>query len=242
MEKHDLPPYVSANEPNPERRALVHGLLTNIPARRKLVEIAKGYVKEILGKTDTVTYAGFTLEEAKAATEAFEKYVSEHRDEIEALRLIYNQESGKLTRPVIDDLAKRIEESIPGFAVGRLWSDYAVLQPDRVKPVGNVEAVTNLIQLVRFAYKQCDTLYSLTSTQASRFELWCGQTQREIPEDEKELFRRIASYIAQNGGCDFDRLRAVIPEVGLGLRRYYSTKEAANQALSTLNDFILKAA
>ncbi len=242
LEKHDLPPYVSANEPNPERRALVHGLLTNIPARRKLVEIAKGYVKEILGKTDTVTYAGFTLEEAKAATEAFEKYVSEHRDEIEALRLIYNQESGKLTRPVIDDLAKRIEESIPGFAVGRLWSDYAVLEPDRVKPVGNVEAVTNLIQLVRFAYKQCDTLYSLTSTQASRFELWCGQTQREIPEDEKELFRRIASYIAQNGGCDFDRLRAVIPEVGLGLRRYYSTKEAANQALSTLNDFILKAA
>lgn len=95
---------------------------------------------------------------------------------------------------------------------------------------------------MRFAYKQCDTLYSLTSTQASRFELWCGQTQREIPEDEKELFRRIASYIAQNGGCDFDRLRAVIPEVGLGLRRYYSTKEAANQALSTLNDFILKAA
>lgn len=242
LSKETLPPFASANDENAERKALVHDLLVNIPGRKKLVEIARGYVKEILGKTDTVTYAGFSAEEAKAATNAFETYVNAHRDEIEALRLIYNRESGKLSRAVIDDLARRLAAAIPTFAVARLWNDYAVLNPDKVKPLTRAEAVTNLIQLVRFAYRMVDLLYPLTATAAQRFELWCGQAQRPLSEEQKELFRTVATYIAQNGGCDFDRLRAVVPELVLELRKFYSAKDAANQALFSLNEFILKAA
>lgn len=189
-----------------------------------------------------MTYAGFSAEEAKAATNAFETYVNAHRDDIEALRLIYNRESGKLSRAVIDELARRLAAAIPTFAVARLWNDYAVLNPDKVKPLTRAEAVTNLIQLVRFAYRMVDSLYPLTATAAQRFELWCGQAQRPLSEEQKELFRTIATYVAQNGGCDFDRLRAVVPELVLELRKFYSAKDAANQALFSLNEFILKAA
>lgn len=108
LDKGNLPPFVSASHENRERMAVVRDLLTNIPARKKLVEIAKGYVKEILGKTDSVVFAGFSMENAKASTTAFEEYVRAHRDDIEALRLIYNQESGKITRATIDDLAKHL--------------------------------------------------------------------------------------------------------------------------------------
>ncbi len=243
LEAKSLPPFNSADEDNSVRMSLVGDLLGNIDARKKIVEIAKGYVKEIVGMTDKIINVGFSYEEAKTSTELFETYVNEHRDEIEALRLIYNQESGKLTRPIIDDLAKHLQSHIPGFNVGRLWGDYALLNPKKVKPLNKeLMAATNLIQLVRFAYKKIESLYSLKSLVAQRFELWCGQAQREISSEQKEVFRKIAHYIAQNGGCDFDSLLAAVPEMIRGLRPYFSSKQAANDALYSLNEFILKVA
>lgn len=246
MEKLDsgsLPPFISVNEPNTERKCLIHDLLANVPARKKLIEIAKGYVKEILDRDDSVLYAGFSTEEAQVSTQAFERYVKEHKDEIEALRLIYNNKSGLLTRALIDDLAKRLRNDLPGFNCARLWNDYALLKPSKVKPLGeDIKAITNLIQLVRFAYNTIDSLYSLTSIAAQRFELWCGQAQRSITPEQKEVFRKIASFVAQNGSCDYDTLKSVIPEYIHGMNRFFSSKNAANAALYSLNEFILKAA
>ncbi len=94
LDHHQLPPYECAEGDNTVRLNLIAGLLSNLPARKKLIEIAKGYVKEIVGKPDTVIKAGFSHEEAQKSTHAFETYVRTHRDDIEALRLIYNQASG----------------------------------------------------------------------------------------------------------------------------------------------------
>ena len=243
LEEGKLPPFTSASDDNRERKAVVHDLLTNIPARKKLVEIAKGYVKEVVGKTDTVISAGFSTEDAQASTQAFEAYVEAHRDDIEALRLIYNQETGKLTRAAIDDLEKKLSASLPGFRVGRLWNDYALLNPDKIKPLmSDQQAVTNLIQLVRYAFKQIDSLYTLTSLAAQRFALWCGQAQRSITPEQRELFKKIAVYIAQNGSCDIRGLIQTMPEVAGSLIRFCKSADAANKELFTLNEFILKAA
>lgn len=243
LEEGKLPPFTSASDDNRERKAVVHDLLTNIPARKKLVEIAKGYVKEVVGKTDTVISAGFSTEDAQASTQAFEAYVEAHRDDIEALRMIYNQETGKLTRAAIDDLEKKLSASLPGFRVGRLWNDYALLNPDMIKPlISDQQAVTNLIQLVRYAFKQIDSLYTLTSLAAQRFALWCGQAQRSITPEQRELFKKIAVYIAQNGSCDIRGLIQTMPEVAGSLIRFCKSADAANKELFTLNEFILKAA
>lgn len=243
LEKGDLPPFKSASDDNLERMAVIRDLLSNIPARKKLVEIAKGYVKEILDKTDTVVYAGFSVENAKASTQAFEEYVRTHLDEIEALRLIYNQQSGKLTRAAIDDLSRHLSMSLPGFHVGRLWNDYALINPDKVLPLrSDQQAVTDLIQLVRYAFNMIDSLYTLTSMTAQRFELWCGQVQRSITPEQKELFRKIAVYIAQNGSCELRGLIQIMPELAGGLIRFCRSADAANKELFSLNEFILKAA
>ena len=243
LEEGKLPPFTSASDDNRERKAVVHDLLTNIPARKKLVEIAKGYVKEVVGKTDTVISAGFSTEDAQASTQAFEAYVEAHRDDIEALRMIYNQETGKLTRAAIDDLEKKLSASLPGFRVGRLWNDYALLNPDKIKPLmSDQQAVTNLIQLVRYAFKQINSLYTLTSLAAQRFALWCGQAQRSITPEQRELFKKIAVYIAQNGSCDIRGLIQTMPEVAGSLIRFCKSADAANKELFTLNEFILKAA
>ena len=243
LDKGNLPPFVSASHENRERMAVVRDLLTNIPARKKLVEIAKGYVKEILGKTDSVVFSGISMENAKASTTAFEEYVRAHRDDVEDLRLIYNQESGKITRATIDDLAKHLSMSLPGFHVGRLWNDYALICPDKVTPLrSDQQAVTDLIQLVRYAFNMIDSLYTLTSLTAQRFELWCGQVQRSITTEQKELFRKIAFYIAQNGSCELKGLIRSMPELAGGILRFCRSPDAANKELFSLNEFILKAA
>lgn len=243
LEEGKLPPFTSASEDNHERMAVVKDLLANIPARKKLVEIAKGYVKEIVGKTDTIISAGFSTEDAQASTKAFEAYVDAHRDDVEALRLIYNQETGKLTRAAIDDLEKKLSASLPGFRVGRLWNDYALLNPAKIKPLmSDQQAVTNLIQLVRYAFNQIDSLYPLTSLAAQRFALWCGQAQRSITPEQRELFKKIAVYIAQNGSCDIRDLIQTMPEVAGSLISFCRSADAANKELFTLNEFILKAA
>ena len=243
LEEGKLPPFTSASEDNHERMAVVRDLLTNIPARKKLVEIAKGYVKEIVGKTDTIISAGFSTEDAQASTKAFEAYVETHRDDVEALRLIYNQETGKLSRTAIDDLKKKLLESLPGFSVERLWNDYALLDPNKIMPLKrDQKAVTDLIQLVRYVFRQIDSLYTLTSLAAQRFALWCGQAQRSITPEQRELFKKIAEYIAQNGSCDFRDLRETMPEVAGSLIRFCRSADAANKEIFTLNEFILKAA
>ncbi len=247
LNHNQLPPYESAEGDNTERLNLIEGLLSNLPARKKLIEIAKGYVKEIVGKTDTVIKAGFSHEEAQKSTHAFETYVRTHRDDIETLRLIYNQESGKLTSALIADLYRKLAEAIPGFNVMRLWSDYRLLDADHVttlKPGDETQAATNLIQLVRFAYGLITSLYSLTSEAARRFELWCGQRQRELELSpaQKELFRKIAFYVSQNGGCDFRHLRTVMPEIANGLIKWLRSAASANEHIYSLSDFILKAA
>ncbi|MGYP000006476925 len=133
--------------------------------------------------------------------------------------------------------------SLPGFHVGRLWNDYALICPDKVTPLrSDQQAVTDLIQLVRYAFNMIDSLYTLTSLTAQRFELWCGQVQRSITTEQKELFRKIAFYIAQNGSCELKGLIRIMPELAGGLLRFCRSPDAANKELFSLNEFILKAA
>ncbi|WP_052339101.1 type I restriction endonuclease subunit R [Anaerobiospirillum succiniciproducens] len=243
IEKGDLPPFVSASEDNTERLDVIRELLENRPARHKLIEIARGYVKELPNMVDNVTYSGFSTEEAKSYTQAFKEYIQTHKDEIEALRLIYNHDVGKLTRDHIDELKSKLELSISGFTIDRLWNDFALLEQDKVKPLkSDQQAVTNLIQLVRYAYNMISELCPLTALCAQRFALWCGQAQRDISPEQKELFREIAAYIANNGSSDFKNIISVLPNTASGLLRHIRDRAKIDQEISSLNEFILKVA
>ena len=59
---------------------------------------------------------------------------------------------------------------------------------------------------------------------------------------ERELFKKIAVYIAQNGSCDIRDLIQTMPEVAGSLISFCRSADAANKELFTLNEFILKAA
>lgn len=139
---------------------------------------------------DNLIEKGFSIEEAQNTTQAFEDYVNSHKDEIEALRIIYNNSNEPITYKMLKELREKLMQASNKFNPILLWNTYSVLDPTHVvsfRSKDEKDALTNIIQLVRFALKQSPDLRSLSSMAASRFELWCGQNQRPLTDSQKRL-------------------------------------------------------
>lgn len=242
LEKNELPPYVSIDEPNLERKALVAPLTHHPEARQYLLILAAGFIETLMPGEDNLISKGFSEEEAKDVTSSFEKYCDEHKDEIEALRIIYNNDGEPLTYTMLRDLENKLKLANNKFNTSRLWNCYTIVNPQSVKKHSTKEekeALTNIIQLVRFANHQIETLESLYPSAQQRFNLWYGQVQRTVTESQITIIRQIVDYIASNGACtikdiiDDDKTRAA------QLINAFGGKTLADEALASLSEFLL---
>lgn len=234
--------YNDINDPNLERKALVAPLTHHPEARHYLLVLAAGFVETLQPGEDTLISKGFSQEEAKDVTSAFEKYCDDHQDDIEALRMIYNNEGEPLTYYILKDLENKLKMANNKFQSSRIWNSYAIVNPQSVKrhtTKEEKEALTNIIQLVRFANHQIEKLESLYPLAQQRFNLWYGQMQRTVTESQIAIIRQIVDYITSNGACtikdiiDDDRSRAA------QLINAFGGKEQADEALVSLSRFLL---
>lgn len=151
LEKGILPPFVSTEKPNSERKGLVSPLANHADARRYLLILAAGFVNTLMPGEDTLISKGFSIEDAKNTTEAFEDFCRENADEIEALRIIYNNEGEPITYSMLKDLEHKLKMANNHFAPKQIWNSYAILSPNKVKRSTTKEesdALTNIIQLL----------------------------------------------------------------------------------------------
>ncbi len=208
-----LPLYSSPSEDNSARMALIDCLITSIPARRKLLEMQRGYVVRTEEDPDELIYAGFSKETAKSFIENFEKYLNDNKDRLEALRIIYNAEDTVITHTMLAELRDSLLSQDHSFGIYPIWKNYKVLDEsgdvDDLDTKANVNALTHLIQLVRFAYKRSRTLTSLLNGYTQRFNLYCGQAQRSLTDDQKELMRQIAEFVINDGALSVMDLNEV---------------------------------
>jgi type I restriction enzyme R subunit len=241
-ETQPLPPFVNINEVNAERKALVAELTASPVARKYLCELNAGYVKTLIPGEDNLISKGFTLEEAQQAVDAFEEYVTTHRDDMEILQLIY---SGKpVNRTMLEELSRTLQDVNAQFEPHRLWNSYALVQPEKVKHFKSEEReqrnlLTNLIQLVRYAYRQIEKLDTLYITANQYFNLWCGQVQRELTEDQKQIFAHIKDYIVANGSCTIEEYRSVDEPNAARLILSMGGMAKVRESLLTLSQFII---
>lgn len=242
LEKGILPPYISIDEPNNERKGLVIPLTHHPEARQYLLILAAGFIEALQPGEDTLISKGFSQEEATEVTTAFEEYCKENRDDIEALRMIYNNEGEPLTYSLLKDLENKLKLANNKFQTSRLWNCYSIVNPQSVKKYTTKEekeALTNIIQLVRYANHQIDTLESLYPSAQQRFNLWYGQVQRSVTESQIAIVRQIVDYIASNGACtikdiiDDDKTRAA------QLIKAFGGKIKVDEALASLSKFLL---
>ena len=242
LENQDLPPFIDVNQPNNERKGLVAPLAMNPKAREWIMILAAGFVKTLQPGEDNLISKGFSVEEAQATTLAFEEYCRAHADDIEALRIIYNSEGQPITYAMLQDLKHKLESANSSFRPGALWNSYAVLEPDKVKRYANSserEALTNIIQLVRYAFRQIERLESVVVTARQYFNLWMGQTQRELSPIQREIISQVVDYIASNGACSIDDIKDDDKTRAAQLIKAFGNKENANAALDSLFNFIV---
>jgi type I restriction enzyme R subunit len=242
FENNILPPFISTKEPNNERKGLVAPLANHADARRYLLILAAGFVNTLMPGEDTLISKGFSIEEAKSTTEAFEDFCKEHSDEIEALRIIYNNEGEPITYSMLKDLENKLKMANNHFTSKQLWNSYAILNPNSVRRSSTKEesdALTNIIQLVRFALHQIERLDSAISTSKQYFNLWIGQNQREITDKQREVISRIVDYIASNGACTIKEIREDDVTQAAQMIRAFGSMRKADEALQSLYTFIV---
>lgn len=205
-----LPEYNDPSEDNIERMALINCLISNVPARKKLLEMQRGYVARIEKDPDELIYAGFSKETARTFIDNFEKYLVDNKDRLEALRIIWNSEDKLITHSMLMELHDSLLAENRQYAVYPLWKNYKVLDDngdvDEPNLKANINALTNLIQIVRYAFRRNRRLTNLQGSFAQRFNLYCGQAQRTLTDEKRELMRQIAEYVINDGALDLVEL------------------------------------
>ena len=236
--------YISPSHDNTARMALIYCLIGNLQARNKLLEMQRGYMVKS-GDDDKVLYAGFSKESAKTYIENFEKYLDDNKDSIEALRIIYNSEDTLITHEMLMELQDRLLAESRQYGAYQIWKNYKLLDEqgdvEALDGKANVNALTNLIQIVRYAYKKNQKLTSLINGYAQRFSLYCGRSQRVLTEDQKDIMQQIAEYIINDGAITVMELNETDTELWKRAVKSFGGATLASE-IQTLSKFILKVA
>ena len=166
----------------------------------------------------------------------------EHKDSIEALRIIYNSEDVVITHSMLVDLRDKLSSANRAFTPLQLWRSYHVCNPAEVDEPDrrhNVNILTNLIQIVRYAFHKTGSISSLFGSFASRFNLYCGQEQRSLSEDQVKIMRRVAEYVVSDGAISVRELNEIDTDLWrAGIRAF--TKPVFDEEILIMSKFILK--
>ncbi len=143
------------------------------------------------------------------------------------------------------DLRDKLLSENHSYTPYNIWRNYKLLDEngrvDEFDMKHNIRALTHLIQIVRFAYRKTARLTSLFSGYVQRFNLYCGQAQRQLSDVQKTVMRAIADFVVSEGALTFTELNEYYPDLWKQGVALFGAK-ALNQEMQTLSNFILKAA
>lgn len=149
---------------------------------------------------DSVTFAGYDAqreENADQVIETFRKFIEENKDEIIALRIIYDQ--AYKDRPMMIDGLKAIYQKLKekGITVERLWDCYAIKKPEKVKR-DTMAQLVDLISIIRFEIGYSDNLSPFADKVNYNFMQWTFHKNTgavHFTEEQMEWLRMIKDHI-----------------------------------------------
>lgn len=172
------------------------------PESREFIENVRRSHDQIIDNVnlDEVIYAGYDTqreENADRVIESFREFIEANKDEILALRIIYNQTYKE--RPMVIDGLKAIYEKLKaqGITVERLWDCYAIKKPDQVKR-GTMAQLTDLISIIRFEMGYTDNLSPFADKVNYNFMQWTFRKNTgavHFTEEQMEWLRLIKDHI-----------------------------------------------
>jgi type I restriction enzyme R subunit len=162
---------------------------------------------------DTVLVSGFnsfTLEKAKETVKDFSEYLEQHKDEIMALSIFYNQPYNRrnLTLKMAQELLEKLKQDKPLLAPAYVWDAYCAIE--NVKAAQPKAELTALVSLVRHACGIDQKLTAFDSAINANYQRWilrqnAGNHTRFTPE-QIDWLRMIKDHIVSSYHLDLDDL------------------------------------
>ncbi|MSP14038.1 MAG: DEAD/DEAH box helicase [Chloroflexi bacterium] len=189
------------------------------PPLRKLILDIKAAAEQVIDQVtpDTLLLAGFDAaarEKAASTLESFREFLLAHRDEIEAIRILYSRpyRAGLRYRQV-KELAAALER--PPLSLSqpaeRLWRLYQAVEPEQVQGQGG-KALVDLVAIVRHALYPDQPLVPLAQTIQARYQDWLAEQARagiSFTPEQRRWLDAIADHIASSLSIDQEDLEEV---------------------------------
>ena len=160
---------------------------------------------------DELIHAGFSegSDRATALVQSFEDFITQHKDEITALQILYSRPTrAPLKFEDVQALADALHAPPLNIDEGALWQAYATLRKDKVKGATQRRLLTDLVSLVRFAMQQTNELVPYPERVQANFKAWLAQHQQtdtnKFTPEQQHWLEMIRDHIAANLGIEID--------------------------------------
>ena len=198
-----------------------------------------------LSNPDEVLNVGWDTDNVAKATElvqGFKSWMLEHRDELTALQIFYNQpyRRRELTYTMIRDVLEKLQSDKPALAPLQVWRAYQALEQCNGSPRNELAAIVSLIRKVSGLDS---TLTAYDKTVDKNFQEWVFKKQAgsapKFSEEQMQWLRMIKDYVANSFHIekdDFD-LNPFNAQGGLG-RMWQLFGVQTEEIISELNEVL----
>lgn len=221
--------------PTPEQltqsqKALIAQAITPFlsPEARDYMENVRRNHDQIIDNVnlDTVLFAGFDVQQeanAERAIQTLRDFIAENRDEIIALRILYDRRYKD--RPMAISRLKALYEKLKakGVTVERLWDCYAIQKPSKVKG-GTLGQLADLVSIIRFEMGYADHLTPFADRVNYNFMQWTLRRNAgavHFTDEQMEWLRLIKDHIAVSLSVEPEDLELSPFDRRGGLGRFY---------------------
>ena len=198
------------------------------PDNRTFIENIRKSHEQVIDSVniDQVIRAAYDTDvqaEADRVITTFKEFIEANKDEIMALRIIYDQRYQD--RPMAIEKLKQLYAKLKekGVTVERLWDCYAIKKPDKVKR-GVVAQLTDLISIIRFEMGYGDNLTPFADKVNYNFMQWTLRRNAgavHFTEEQMEWLRMIKDHIAASLSIEPEDLDLSPFDRKGGLGRFY---------------------
>ena len=234
---------------NEAQKALINDAVKPFydPDTRDFIENIRRSHEQIIDNVnlDTVLFADFDSEQEKnvdRTIQTFREFIEENKDEIIALRIIYNE--NYKNRPMAIESLKKLYEKLKskGITVERLWDCYAIKKPDKVKR-GTIAQLTDLISIIRFEMGYTDNLQPFADKVNYNFMQWTLRKNAgavHFTEEQMEWLRLIKDHIIASLSIEPDDLDLNPFDHKGGLGRFYEVfGDSYEEILIEMNEVLV---
>ena len=185
---------------------------------------------------DEVLFAGFDSqqeENADRVISSFREFIDENRDEIIALRIIYNQ--NYKDRPMAIEGLKALYDKLKakGITIERLWDCYAIKKPEKVKR-GTMAQLADLISIIRFEMGYTENLAPFADRVNYNFMQWTLRRNAgavHFTDEQMEWLRLVKDHIAVSLSIETSDLDLNPFDRKGGLGRFYEVFGESYEAI-----------